>query len=270
MESQTVIIKKIKKVAHGGHHGGSWKVAYADFVTALMAFFLLMWLISMASPEKKAGISYYFKHFNLFDKSGMSFVNSELSQKTNMMDVEKMGTGEISEDTLEAEMQNRERFQEHLKKEIETKLADVKDQIIVNIFENGVRVEIVEKTGSAMFPLASAVMTENGRRILKVISGSLITSPYNIAIEGHTDDLVFPTTHYSNWELSTERASAARKELEKNGFPSDRLIRVAGYAATRPLIPENKSDSRNRRISILIFYKPETAELISPVDITRF
>ncbi|MFZ3046439.1 MAG: flagellar motor protein MotB [Desulfatirhabdiaceae bacterium] len=274
MEGQAVIIKKIKKVAHAGHHGGSWKVAYADFVTAMMAFFLLMWLVTMVSPEKRAGISYYFKHFNIFDKSGMSFVNTGLTPKVSLMDDQKVGKPEISDsdgsDDMAAEMHKRQLFQENLKMEIETKLADVKDQIIVNTFENGVRVEIVEKTGSAMFPLSSVDMTANGKRILKAISGSLIDSQRNIAIEGHTDALVFSNTHYSNWELSTERASAARKELEKNGFPSGRLVRVAGYADTQPLIPENKSDPRNRRISILIFYPPQALLTISPLDINKF
>lgn len=267
MEGQPVIVKKVKKVVHGGHHGGSWKVAYADFVTAMMAFFLLMWLVTMVSPEKRAGVSYYFKHFNLFDKGGLSFVETKIPVKISLMDEQKFGKPEIDDEGTELEVQRRKAFEDTLKKEIETSLADVKDQILVDTFENGVRVEIVEKSSSAMFPLGSAVMTDNGKRILKVIAGVLNGTDQKIAIEGHTDSLAFSSSTYSNWELSTERASAARRELERDGFPPSLLMRVTGFADTQPLIQENASDPRNRRISILIFDEPRPVRVISPQEI---
>ncbi|WP_051328386.1 flagellar motor protein MotB [Desulfatirhabdium butyrativorans] len=267
MEGQPVIVKKVKKVVHGGHHGGSWKVAYADFVTAMMAFFLLMWLVTMVSPEKRAGVSYYFKHFNLFDKAGISFVDTKIPVKMSLVDDQRFGKPEIDEEGTELEEQRRKAFEDTLKQEIETRLADVKDQILVDTFENGVRVEIVEKSSSAMFPLGSAVMTDNGKRILKVIAGVLNGTDKKIAIEGHTDALAFSSSTYSNWELSTERASAARRELERDGFPPSRLMRVTGFADTQPLIQENASDPRNRRISILIFDEPRPVRVISPQEI---
>jgi len=279
LEGQPVIIKKVRKKGHGGGHGGAWKVAYADFVTAMMAFFLLMWLLAMVSPEKRAGVSYYFKNFNVFDKSGLSFVETKVSSSVNLIDTQVTGKPELSnmieeekERDLKSEeeraLKSAEALSEHLKKEIEAKLADFKDQIIIDTFEGAVRVEILDKETGTMFPLGSAEISANGKRILKIISPAIITSNRKIAIEGHTDALVFAASHkYSNWELSTERASAARKEMERNGLPSEMLIRVTGYAATEPLVKDNIYDPRNRRISILMFYQYKIKDQGSIKDI---
>jgi chemotaxis protein MotB len=259
LEGQPVIIKKVGKKGHGGGHGGAWKVAYADFVTAMMAFFLLMWLLAMVSPEKRAGVSYYFKHFNVFDKSGLSFVETKITPRVSLMDDQAVGKPELSlqiEEEEERALQSSEALSEHLKKEIETKLNDFKDQIIIDTFEGAVRIEILDKETGTMFPLGSAEISANGKRILKTISPAIISSNRKIAIEGHTDALVFAASNkYSNWELSTERASVARKELERDGLPPEMLMRVTGYAATEPLVKSNIYDPRNRRISILMFYQ---------------
>jgi len=256
MESQSIIIKKVKKRGHAAHHGGSWKVAYADFVTAMMAFFLLMWLISMVSPEKRARVSRYFNEYQLFDKSGSSIMEYSEPGKPDIVDRAKAaGSQEAAAQEAQEEIEAaRERFVVNLKHEIETKLADLRDQILVQPFEQGVRVEVMEKDGSPMFPLGSSEMTPAGRKILTVITQSLRDSNRQIAVEGHTDARVYTSQRrYSNWELSTERASAARIELEKAGLPPERLTRVAGFAATDPLVKENPLDPRNRRISILIY-----------------
>jgi chemotaxis protein MotB len=259
LEGQPVIIKKSRKKGHGGGHGGAWKVAYADFVTAMMAFFLLMWLLAMVSPEKRAGVSYYFKHFNLFDKSGLSFVQNKITPKIDLMDDQTSGKPELSlqiEEEEERALKSAETLSVHLKKEIESKLADFKDQIIIDTFEGAVRVEILDKETGTMFPLGSAEISTNGRRILKTISPAIIGSNRKIAIEGHTDALTYAAPNkYSNWELSTERASVARKELERAGLPQEMLMRVTGYASTEPLNKSNLYDPRNRRISILMFYQ---------------
>jgi chemotaxis protein MotB len=264
LEGQPVIIKKIRKKGHGGGHGGAWKVAYADFVTAMMAFFLLMWLLAMVSPEKRAGVSYYFKHFNVFDKAGLSFVETKITPKVSLMDNQALGKPELSlkiEEEEEKALKSGEALSEYLKKEIEAKLSDFKDQIVIDTFEGAVRVEILDKETGTMFPLGSAEISTNGKRILKIISPAIITSGRKIAIEGHTDALVFAASHkYSNWELSTERASAARREMERNGLPPEMLIRVTGYAATEPLVKSNLYDPRNRRISILMFYQYKIKE----------
>jgi len=259
LEGQPVIIKKVGKKGHGGGHGGAWKVAYADFVTAMMAFFLLMWLLAMVSPEKRAGVSAYFKHFNVFDKSGMSFLETVNTSQINMLADQAIGNPDVDlkvEEEEERAIKSAEALSEHLKKEIETKLSDFKDQIIIEKFEGGVRVEILDKETGTMFPLGSSEISANGKRILKIISPAIIGSNHKLAIEGHTDALVYAASHkYSNWELSTERASAARKEMERNGLPPELLIRVTGYAATEPLVKNNLYDPRNRRISLLMFYQ---------------
>ena len=265
MESQTIIIKKIKKGGHGGHHGGSWKVAYADFVTAMMAFFLLLWLITMSSPEKRAAVSNYFSDFSLFENKGTSVmefqesIRPQASEKgTGSRPSMSVIRGEVTSGKTggsgkgEEKMAN-EKVMAALKKEIETKLAEVKDQIRVVGTSEGVRVEVMEKEGSPMFPLSSFDMTPMGKNVIAVIAGTLADSKRQIAIEGHTDAHVFAKTGYSNWELSTARASAARIELEKAGLPPDQLSRVAGFAATQPLIPDNPLDPRNRRISIMVY-----------------
>ena len=254
-DQRPIIIKKVKKVVHGGAHGGSWKVAYADFVTAMMAFFLLMWLISMVSPDKKAQVSLYFKHYNLFEKSGASIMDYEEPVKIQIANKDgKQNSGEARDYNTDKEGEGfQARFMESLRQEIAAKLADVQDQIIIRAFENGVRVEVVDKEGSPMFPLSSALMTERGSKILEVIAQTLKTDDHPIAVEGHTDARVFASSDYSNWELSTARASAARLELERAGLPSVRLMRVSGFASTQPLIKDDPLDPRNRRISILVF-----------------
>jgi chemotaxis protein MotB len=246
-EKKTVIIKKIKKELHEGSHGGSWKVAYADFVTAMMAFFLLLWLITMVSPEKRARIAHYFKYFSIFEKSGTSFMEKQSAVFNKVGDTIGM---------------NAEEFKEMIKKAIENKLADIKDQVLVDIFEGGVRIQLVDKEGRPMFELGSSQPTPLAKRILKVITENIKTIPNKVAIEGHTDALAYKSSAYTNWELSTERALTARKEMEKYGLPPERISKVAGYADTIPLIKENPIDPRNRRISILLLFPEKERPLL--------
>ncbi|MDA8178924.1 MAG: flagellar motor protein MotB [Desulfobacteria bacterium] len=252
MSSQkSVIIKHVKKRAEEGGHGGSWKVAYADFVTAMMAFFLLMWLITMVAPEKRARVATYFKHFSIYEKSGSSFMDKNaaiLNETGGEISVPKEFSKGMKKEVT------REELKEHLRSGMEKQLADVKDQVIVEVFEGGVRIQLVDKEGREIFPLGSAEPTPIARKIFKVITGSIKDVPNKIAIEGHTDALTYSSSRYTNWELSTERASAARKELEEYGLDPDRLARVSGFAATEPLIKGNPSDPRNRRISIILQY----------------
>lgn len=255
--SQPIIIKK-KKARHGEAHGGAWKVAYADFVTALMAFFLVMWLVSMVAPEKKAAIAEYMKNFTLFvdasssvlDKSSQVLSQSEKGFKVSPQDMAKgmSGGGLTSEDLVKK-----------LKKAIEEKLASVKNQVLVDIIEGGVRVQIVDAEGAMMFPSGSAEPTDKAKEILKLVSENIIDVSNRIAIEGHTDAAPFKTAQTTNWELSTARASAARRELEKNGIDSSKMARVVGYADQELLVPDNPKDSRNRRISIILLHEKSAA-----------
>jgi chemotaxis protein MotB len=247
---QKIIIKKVIKSDDENEHGGQWKVAYADFVTALMAFFLMLWLITMIAPEKRARVASYFKYFSIFPQSGQSFIDksseifNEAGESKRKVPQELQGSFHMKP----------EEFKETLKNAIEGKLGDIKDQILVDIFEGGVRIQLVDKDGKAMFDLGSSKPTPNALRILQVIADNIKSMPNLLAIEGHTDSLTYSTSNYSNWELSTERALTARKELEQYGVDPNRLTRVAGYADTVPLIKENTKDPRNRRISIILMF----------------
>lgn len=248
---QSVIIKHVKKRAEEGGHGGSWKVAYADFVTAMMAFFLLMWLISMVAPEKRVSLATYFKNFSIFEKNGPGLMEKSVAI-ANETGLESSVPIDFTK-SMKKEL-TREDLKEKLRSETEKQLADVKDQVLVEVFEGGVRIQLVDKDGRQIFPLGSAEPTQAARKIFDVIAGSIKDVPNKIAIEGHTDALIYSSGRYTNWELSTERASAARKELEANGLDPDRLTRVSGFAATEPLIKGNPNDPRNRRISIILQY----------------
>jgi chemotaxis protein MotB len=253
MKHQQIIIKKVKGKGHAGHHGGEWKVAYADFITALMAFFLLMWLIAILSQDKKEDMAQYFKSF-----SYMSMGGSGLLDKSDGL----MGAGGpdkasfvIAAPAGGPNHLTKEEMNRKIQKEVEEKLGDVKGQVLVDNIENGVRIQLVDSEGSPMFALGSPELTANAKRILKTMAGNIKDQPNDVIIEGHTDALNYSSSKYTNWELSTERASAARKALEQNGFNPDRLARVAGYASKSPLIKDNPNDPRNRRISIILVYE---------------
>ena len=145
-------------------------------------------------------------------------------------------------------------FKESIKRAIEEKLGDIKDQILVDIFEGGVRIQLLDNEGNPMFDLGATNPTAIAMRILQVIGENIKTLPNPVAIEGHTDSLVYKGTSYSNWELSTERALMTRKILERFGLDSLRLTRVAGYADTMLLVKEDGKDPRNRRISIILLF----------------
>lgn len=256
MKDQRFIIKKIIKRDEEESHGGQWKVAYADFVTALMAFFLLMWLLAMVSPEKRARVAAYFKHFTVFTQSG----ESVMEKSSEVYDERGKVYKKVPQELGDSLSMKPEEVKETLKNAIEGKLGDINDQILVDIFEGGVRIQLVDKEGKPMFDLGSSKPTPLALRILQVIGDNIKSMPNPVAIEGHTDSLSYSSTHYSNWELSTERALVARKELEKYGLDPNRLTRVAGYADTVPLIKEDTRDPRNRRISIILMFPAHRGE----------
>jgi chemotaxis protein MotB len=257
VKQQKIIIKKVKKHMDGGHHGGSWKVAYADFVTAMMAFFLLLWLITMVAPEKRARVASYFKQFSVFRESGTSFFDKSSEVFSESGESEKKVPHEY--------YGNPDNVQKAIKEVVEAKLGDIKDQIIVDIFEGGVRIQLVDKEGKPMFDLGSSQPTSLALRILQVIGDNIKSLPNPVAIEGHTDSLAYRSATYGNWELSTERALTTRKELERFGLDSSRIMKVAGYADTLPLVAENTRDPRNRRISIMLMFPKQEGPNPPPV-----
>ena len=264
---QQIIIKKNKKNKGGGAHGGSWKVAYADFVTAMMAFFLMLWLLSMVSEEKKAALSEYFNKYSIFQESGTSAVTTQNFKMTDpdFLDQPKLNAskergvtfqvkkaGEMSHRTKQKLNTRDEELVKKIRSSIDAKMAAVRDQVLVDVVEEGVRIQIIDKEGSIMFHLGSAQPTLKAKEILKLVSSNIKEISGRIVVEGHTDSAPFKKGQITNWELSTSRASSARMELEANEVDPSRISKVVGYADTELLVPLDPLDPRNRRISIII------------------
>jgi chemotaxis protein MotB len=241
-----IIIKHVKK-SHAGAHGGSWKVAYADFVTAMMAFFLLMWLLNMTSEEKRVVLAMYFRHFSLFEKGGKSFMHeggTRPAGKTFGGD-EVVETGEYSGGITNDELATK------LLTTVDQSIQVGRDQLLIAVTEEGVRIQIVDSRENPIFPTGSAQLTETAKKLVKSVASVLKNFPNEIAVEGHTDSSPSKNEQTSNWELSVARASSARRELEIGGINPARIARVVGFADRSPLMPELPQDIRNRRISIL-------------------
>ncbi|OSQ30997.1 flagellar motor protein MotB [Thalassospira sp. MCCC 1A03138] len=265
-----IVIKKIKKGGHGGHHGGSWKVAYADFVTAMMAFFLLLWLLSSATEEQLQGISNYFTPETISQNAsgsggilgGQSLaeqgaLRSEMGAPTVSIDIPPVKTPEEIEQQRLAAQEDKEfkEAEEELRKAIESSpdLQELAKNIRIEETDEGLRIQILDEDGTAMFPSGSAVMADHTKLLLSKVVEAIQGMPQDISIEGHTDAVPFTTvTGYSNWELSSDRALATRRELETQGLASGRFAKVAGLADTDPLLPEAPENERNRRISITL------------------
>lgn len=267
-QNKQIIIKKIIKKKGGGAHGGSWKVAYADFVTAMMAFFLLLWLLSMVSDEKKAALSEYFVKYSIFQESGSSavttkdiritdpnFLAEKGSQSLKAPKTSTTGKGAAEFGTNKAKTNlsaQDEATVNKIRLSIDEKMAGAKDQILVDVIEGGIRIQVIDTEGSMMFPLSSTQPTSKAREVLKLVSENISEMPGKVVVEGHTDSAPFKGGQITNWELSTGRASAARRVLEESGTDSTRIARVVGYADQELLLPLNPYDQRNRRISVIV------------------
>jgi len=245
MDNRVVIIKRRKK-AHGGHHGGAWKVAYADFVTAMMALFLVLWIIAMLSADTRQAVADYFRSYSLFHGEG-AFGGDKIYHLPGdafllQQDPGSMRPGKTWKQDLE----------ERLKKELEAKLAEAMDQVFLTEVSGGVRIEIVERSGKAMFALGDARLLEHGEKLLEIIAGELGRLEYPLSIEGHTDAYPFRMGSYTNWELSVDRANAVRKSLEASGIRPERVSNVIGFASTDPIIRDDPYSELNRRVSIFV------------------
>jgi len=252
-ENRPIIIKKGKK-GHAGAHGGAWKVAYADFVTAMMAFFLLMWLLSMSVPEKRAGVEQYFKEFSLFEKQSFMDVRqggAMIPDQEKPPTAQRDQLAEQAEDGKGSGVQP-DKLKSKLQEAMTLNLPDIQDQISVDVTEAGVRIQIAYKDEDPLFAKGSPELTAKGRKAVQFIGAQLKPLPNKVEVEGHTDSINYSGGRYTNWELSTARASTARVALEQGGLPEERLLRVSGLASTQPLFPDNPTDPRNRRISILV------------------
>ncbi len=247
---QPIIIIK-KKVHHGGHHGGAWKVAYADFVTAMMALFIVLWLLNSSVQVRKA-ISAYFQ-----DPSGTGSHSGSAST----------GTGEtvsISKDNM-ADL--KDKLEQAMKKSPE--FEKLKDYIQMSVTGEGLRVELLESEKGIFFESGSGRPSAIGHELILRLGEELKKLPNDLLIEGHTDSKPFASGgEYSNWELSTDRANAARKLMEANGLPPGRVVQVRGFADQDLRDKEHPEAARNRRISVIVRYKdvvePEVAAKPEP------
>lgn len=251
-DKPTIIIIKKKRRGHSDAHGGSWKVAYADFVTAMMALFLLLWLLSMVSEDKKVILADFFKHYSVFD-SGQSFMpGSKHAMKETGLE---FGT---SKNIRVKGMQQvpSELLKENIESDLKGKLDDIKDQVLIEVTEEGLKIQIVDNAGKPIFTIGSDKPTDRAREILKIVSTHIKDLPNDIVVEGHTDSAMFRTGEITNWELSTGRASSARRELEASGLDPGRFEKIVGYADKQLLVKEDPFDPRNRRISLLVKTMP--------------
>ena len=283
-----IIIKRIKKGGHG-HHGGSWKVAFADFATAMMAFFLLLWLMGSTTEEQRGAISEYFN--NPSDVAGKSPVPSpnpiqgpggastsmiqlggamELHHSPSPPAEAAPPTPGTQTQTLagseEAERLDRERLQallEELKTAIDEResLAKFKDQILLDVTPEGVRIQIIDHERRSMFPLGSAKLESFSENILFELATIISTVPNRISISGHTDIRPYVYVNYSNWELSADRANAARRALITGGLPAEKVGRVVGLASSVLLDAQVPDSPVNRRISIVVMNKRTEAAI---------
>ena len=237
-----IIIRK--KVGHGGHHGGAWKVAYADFVTAMMALFIVLWLLSSSEQVQKAVGGY----FN--DPSG----------KGKQVGTTMAGYGE----TLSLTKDDMEKLKDKLEQAMKQlpKFKDLKDQVQITVTGEGLRVELLESAKGTFFESGSAHPSDIGKEILLGLAKEMGKMPNSIVIEGHTDSKPFSNGGaYTNWELSADRANSARRFMEENGLRPDQIKQVRGFADQQLRKPNDPGNASNRRISVIVQYlKPPDAK----------
>lgn len=301
MAEQPIIIKRIKK-GHAAHHGGAWKVAYADFVTAMMAFFLLLWLLNAVTEEQLQGVADYFAPTTVSKSSSgaggmlggktvgegamasqgttpsftLSLPPPSIGQGGDALTEPKEGAEEgagageggqaqgqaqalteqqIVQANAQREQKQFDRAEGALKQAINSipELRKLADSLMVDNTPEGMRIQIVDQEGMAMFPRGSPDMYGHTRALLDMVARVIKQLPEKVSISGHTDATQFVgQSNYTNWELSADRALATRRALMMSGVPSDRVDRVVGKADTDPLNHDNPSDPRNRRITIVL------------------
>jgi chemotaxis protein MotB len=270
---QPIIVKRIKKGGHAAH-GGAWKIAYADFVTAMMAFFLLMWLLGSTTEGDKKGIADYFasplKIALLSAGSGsgdsshvLKGGGEDLTRTTGQV---KRGEIESQRSTINLRVLKAEQIRaeiarlEDLKFKVEQKiesnarLAGMRSQITLEMTADGLRIQIVDAEGRPMFASGSPEVQPHMRELLQALGGLLAEVPNRLTLEGHTDATPFPGGErgYSNWELSSDRANASRRELLAGGLPDSQVLRVQGLASSVLHVPADPRAPANRRISVLV------------------
>jgi len=297
-KARPIYVKRIKKVA-GGHHGGAWKVAYADFVTAMMAFFLVMWLVTAVSKEQRAAIFDYFKNPSMEPGKSVKPAPGQMgpggastspinlgggldAPKTSLKKTDKIGatvmTSPAAPIDLKSDAQKAAEAAEMAKllekKQLDALMADLKeaisksqalrpfkDQLLLDITPEGLRIQILDAQNRPMFDIGSSRLKPYTSEILRVVTGYLRTVPNRISITGHTDTTPYAgVSGYTNWDLSTDRSNAARRALEAAGLDTDRISRVVGLASSVLFDKDNPRSAVNRRISIVVMTRAAEEE----------
>ena len=274
--AQSVIIVR-KKKGHGhGHHGGSWKVAFADFMTAMMAFFLLMWVLETTTKEEQLAIAGYFQD------PGNDFIIGPGGADSGVIDLtpepkdsessrEESDIPELSEDDLRRQLEQAEQEQlEELKEQLETEISLdrvfelLKDQILIDFTALGLRIQIVDKEQRPMFDVGSARLKYYSKDVLHALAPILDKVPNKISITGHTDAMPYGAgASYTNWELSADRANSARRALLGGTYPEAKVATVQGMGSVAPLLADKPMDPINRRIAIIVLKKAVSDALAS-------
>jgi chemotaxis protein MotB len=231
MDASRPIIVIKKKAAHGGHHGGAWKVAYADFVTAMMALFIVLWLLNMSKPVREAIAGYFKDPAGTANKLGTS-----VDGKGEAVAKPKDDMGKLKEE-LEKAIRQMPNFDK------------LKNQIEITVTAEGLRIEMLESANGTFFDLGDPKPNDNGRRLLELLAGELGKLPNRLSIEGHTDSKPYSgRNNYGNWELSTDRANSARRLMQQDGIRHDQVAQVRGFSDQLLRKPEDPFDPSNRRI----------------------
>jgi chemotaxis protein MotB len=284
---QPIIVKRIKKAAHG-HHGGAWKIAYADFVTAMMAFFLLMWLLGSTTDGDKKGIADYFNsplRVALMGGGSGSGDSSHVvkgggTDLTRAHGQVKRGDVVAKRDTINlqalkhqltaAERARLNELRQRLQETLDSSelLAPYRSQLKADMTGDGLRIQIVDSDNRPMFASGSATVQPYMRELLQAIGNVLTEVPNKLTLEGHTDATPFPGGErgYSNWELSADRANASRRELVAGGLEDRKILRIQGLAASIPYDRDNPHSPVNRRISIIVMNREAEDRMYEAMD----
>ncbi|MBH2903141.1 flagellar motor protein MotB [Serratia ureilytica] len=262
-QNHPVVLVRKRKSHHAAHHGGSWKIAYADFMTAMMAFFLVMWLLAIASPQELTQIAEYFRTPLKVALTSGDKSSSESSPIPGGGDDPTQQHGlvkkQVDSPDSHAEELRLNKLREKLDELIESdpRLKALRPHLLINMMDEGLRIQIIDSQNRPMFKTGSAQVESYMRDILRAIAPILNDLPNKISLSGHTDDIPYATGErgYSNWELSADRANASRRELIAGGLAEGKVLRVVGMAATMSLKQHGADDAINRRITVLVLNK---------------
>ena len=242
MSKQPIIIIK-RKATHDTPHAGAWKVAYADFVTAMMALFIVLWLMNTSDHVRKAVAGYFNDPMGRSDDTG----------------TDRSG----ADDNLPVTRDNIDQLKQRLEDSIRKRndLKSISNQIEITVTPEGLRIELLESKNGTFFDSGSSTLNANGNELLGMLAKQLGSVPNQLSIEGHTDSQPFSSNSgYTNWELSTDRANAARRVMQSDGLRHNQISQVRGYADQRLRVPSNPLDPSNRRISLIVQYLPTSSK----------